>query len=163
VSLRIAVIADTHMPRGGRRLPPRCVKEIAASDLLLHAGDFFSPEVLEELARIGPPLLAVHGNVDSPELRQRLPAELSLELEGVVLAIVHDAGPATGRLQRMRKRFPEADAVIFGHSHLPLHERTSGFQIFNPGSPTERRRAREHTMGIAELDGGEIGFRHLKL
>jgi putative phosphoesterase len=105
----------------------------------------------------------VHGNVDSPQLQSRLPEELSLKLEGVVVAMLHDAGPARGRLQRLRRRFPDADAVVFGHSHMPLHERSEGFQIFNPGSPTERRRAAEHTMGIGEVSGGEIGFRHLKL
>jgi putative phosphoesterase len=163
VSLRIAVIADTHMPRGERRLPPSCVEAIAESDLLLHAGDFASQEVIEELERIGPPLQAVHGNVDSPELQRRLPAELELSLEGVELAMVHDAGPAAGRIERLRLRYPGADTVVFGHSHMPLHERSGGFQIFNPGSPTERRRAPAHSMGIAEVTDGEISFRHLKL
>ncbi len=52
--------------------------------------------------------------------------------------MVHDAGPAAGRLARMRQRFPDVDAVIFGHSHMPLHETAGGrrrFQIFNPGQP----------------------------
>jgi predicted phosphodiesterase len=80
-----------------------------------------------------------------------------------VVAMLHDAGPARGRLRRLRLRFPDADAVVFGHSHMPLHERSEGFQIFNPGSPTERRRAPEHTMGIGEVTGGKIRFRHLKL
>jgi uncharacterized protein len=163
VALRIAVIADTHMPRGDRRLPPSCLQAIEGSDLLLHAGDFASEEVFDELARIGPPLRAVYGNVDSPQLQSRLPAQLSLKLEGIAVAMLHDAGPGRGRLQRLRLRFPDADAVVFGHSHMPLHERSEGFQIFNPGSPTERRRAPTHTMGIGEVAGGEISFRHLRL
>jgi putative phosphoesterase len=163
VALRIAIIADTHMPRGDRRLSPSCLRAIEHSDLVLHAGDFASEEVFEELAGIGPPLRAVHGNVDSPQLQSRLPEELSLKLEGVVVAMLHDAGPARGRLQRLRLRFPDADAVVFGHSHMPLQERSEGFQIFNPGSPTERRQAPEHTMGIGEVTGSKIGFRHLKL
>jgi hypothetical protein len=77
--------------------------------------------------------------------------------------MVHDAGPAAGRLERMRARFPEADAVVFGHSHVPLHEEREGFQIFNPGSPTDRRRAPRHTMGIAEVEEGEIRFRIVPL
>ena len=77
--------------------------------------------------------------------------------------MVHDAGPAKGRLARMRRRFPEADAVVFGHSHLPLHERADGFQIFNPGSPTERRRAPHHTMGLAEVEGGRAVFTLVEL
>jgi uncharacterized protein len=161
--LRIAVIADTHMPRGGRRLSQRCVEEIRASDLLLHAGDVSTGGVLEKLRSIGPPLQAVHGNVDAPELVERLPEAISLELEGVVISMLHDAGPSKGRLERMRARFPDSAAVIFGHSHLPLHEIDGGFQIFNPGSPTERRRAPAHTMGIAIVDRGQIELEHVRL
>jgi uncharacterized protein len=156
----IAVISDTHLPRGARRLPPDCVRRIAGADLLLHAGDFSTLDVLRELEAIGPPLVGVHGNVDSPELRRLLPAERIVEAEGVRLAMVHDAGPRAGRLARLRARFgDEADAAVFGHSHLPLHERAEdGFQIFNPGSPTERRRAPAHTMGLAHAKDGELTF-----
>ena len=152
----VAVIADTHMPRHGRRLPDACVERIAGADLLLHAGDFSTLEVLRELEAIGPPLLGVHGNVDSADLRRLLPEERVVEAEGARLAMVHDAGPRAGRLERMRRRFGgRADVVVFGHSHLPLHESApGGFQILNPGSPTERRRAPTHTMGrITVRDG----------
>jgi hypothetical protein len=121
----IAVIADTHMPRGSRRLPPRCV--------------------------------------DSAALRQRLPPALEIEVGGKTVAVVHDAGPARARLQRLRRRFPEAAAVIFGHSHLPLHEGDGGFQIFNPGSPTERRRAPRPSMGMLEVERSELTFEHIWL
>jgi uncharacterized protein len=151
------------MPRGGRRLPERCVEEIRGSDLLLHAGDLSTVDVLTELESIGPPVKAVHGNIDSAELVERLPEELSLELEGVTVSMLHDAGPEKGRLARMRARCPEADVVVFGHSHLPLHEKADDFQLFNPGSPTERRRAPAHTMGIAVIEGGEITLSHLAL
>ena len=154
----IAIIADTHLPRGSRRLPEDCVRRIAGSDLVLHAGDVATVEVLRELEAIGPPLAAVHGNVDSAELRRLLPAERVVEAGGARIGLVHDAGPRSGRLERMRRRFGgRARAVVFGHSHLPLHERAGdGFQIFNPGSPTERRRAPAHTMGIGRVDGGEL-------
>jgi putative phosphoesterase len=154
----IAVISDTHMPRGARRLPDAFVERIRAADLLLHAGDFVTLDVLHELERIGPPLLGVHGNVDSAELRRLLPAERVIAVEEARIAMVHDAGASAGRLERMRRRYAEvADAVVFGHSHLPLHERGSdGFQIFNPGSPTERRRAPEHTMGLAHVEGSSL-------
>jgi putative phosphoesterase len=122
------------------------------SNLILHAGDFTYPEVLEEIEQIGPPVAAVHGNVDSEELRQRLPEARVVNAAGAKIALVHDAGPAYRRLDRMRARFPDADAVVFGHSHIPLHEERDGFQIFNPGSPTDRRRQPKHTMGIAEVD-----------
>ena len=129
-----------------------------ASDLILHAGDFTYPEVLEELRALGPPVEAVHGNVDTEELRRLLPEARVVNAGAVKIAMVHDAGPAGGRLERMRARFPDADAVVFGHSHIPLHEERDGFQIFNPGSPTERRRAPLHTMGTAEITGGRISF-----
>jgi putative phosphoesterase len=114
--------------------------------------------VLLDLQAIGPPLHAVHGNVDDPVLTRRLPAERIVELGGARIAMVHDAGPRERRLQRLRARFPDADAVVFGHSHLPLHESAGGFQIFNPGSPTERRRAPTHTMGMATIEGDAPRF-----
>ena len=160
----VAVISDTHMPRGARRLPDAFVERIRAADLLLHAGDFVTVEVLRELERIGPPLVGVHGNVDTAELRRLLPAERIVRVEDARIAMVHDAGPSAGRLERLRRRFGDsADAVVFGHSHLPLHERAAdGFQIFNPGSPTERRRAPAHTMGLAQVEGSSIEFRLIR-
>jgi uncharacterized protein len=156
----IAVISDTHLPRGARRLPAECVRRIAGADLLLHAGDFSTLEVLRELEAIGPPVIGVRGNVDSAELRALLPAERIVEAEAARIAMVHDSGPRAGRLGRLREHFgAEADAVVFGHSHLPLHEQAEdGFQIFNPGSPTERRRAPVHTMGMARIDRRRITF-----
>jgi putative phosphoesterase len=150
----IAVISDTHLPRGARRLPEACVERIAAADLLLHAGDFSTLEVFGELEAIGPPLVAVHGNVDSADLRRLLPAERVVDADGARIAMLHDAGPRAGRLERLRRRFGErADVVVFGHSHLPLHEQSpDGFQILNPGSPTERRRAPSHTMGLIHVE-----------
>ena len=152
----IAVISDTHMPRGARRLPDACVERIEAADLLLHAGDFSTLAVLRELQAIGPPLAAVHGNVDSADLCRMLPEERVVEAGGARIAMVHDAGPRAGRLERMRRRFGDrADVLVFGHSHLPLHERApDGFQILNPGSPTERRRAPGHTMGLIHVRDG---------
>jgi uncharacterized protein len=160
----VAVISDTHLPRGARRLPDAFVERIRAADLLLHAGDFMTVEVLRELERIGPPLVGVHGNVDTAELRRLLPAERIVRAEDARIAMVHDAGPSAGRLERLRRRFGDsADAVVFGHSHLPLHERAAdGFQIFNPGSPTERRRAPAHTMGLAQVEGSSIEFRLIR-
>ena len=152
----IAVISDTHMPRGARRLPDACVERIAAADLLLHAGDFSTIEVLRDLEAIGPPVAGVHGNVDSADLRRLLPEERVVDADGARIALLHDAGPRPGRLERMRRRFGErADVVVFGHSHLPLHEEApDGFQILNPGSPTERRRAPSHTMGLIHVGEG---------
>ena len=161
--MKLAIVSDTHLPRGSRRMPAACLERLAASDLIVHAGDFSSVAALEELLALGPPVAAVHGNVDEAALRERLPAERTVEVEGARLGLVHDAGPARGRLARMRRRFPDAGAVVFGHSHIPLHETGGDLQIFNPGSPTERRRAPRHTMGLATVEAGRIRFEHLAL
>ena len=158
--MRVAVISDTHLPRGQRRLPDLCVEELRRADLILHAGDVATAEVLAEIEAIGPPVRAVRGNVDRDDLAH-LPEALSVDIDGVTVAMLHDAGPAKGRLDRLRARFPDAAAVVFGHSHIPLHEERDGFHIFNPGSPTDRRRQPRHTMGVAEVSRGTVAFRHL--
>ena len=157
------MISDTHLPRGGRALPAACLEQLRGADAILHAGDLIEVSVLAELEAISPPVHVVRGNVDSAELQARLPLTRIVQIDGVRIAMVHDAGPAEGRLGRLRRRFPEADAVVFGHSHLPLHEVRDGFAIFNPGSPTERRRAPRHTMGIATVAGGGVSFELLDL
>jgi putative phosphoesterase len=164
--VRLAIIADTHMPRGARALPAACVERLRAADLILHAGDFTAASVLADLEALGPPVRAVHGNVDEHELRMRLPSATLVRAGVARIAIVHDAGARDGRLARLRARFPDADAVVFGHSHLPLHERDeeTGFQIFNPGSPTERRRAPSHTMGVGRIgDDGSVDLELMNL
>jgi putative phosphoesterase len=156
--VRLAIISDTHMPRGTRRLPEACIERLRAADLILHAGDLVALSVLNELRSYGR-VVAVQGNVDDSDVRAALPSVAIVQAGGARIAMIHDAGPATGRLARMRRRFPGEDAVIFGHSHLPMQERDEvGFQIFNPGSPTERRRAPSHTMGIAIAQAGRVSF-----
>ncbi|HEV7614929.1 MAG TPA: metallophosphoesterase family protein [Solirubrobacterales bacterium] len=162
-SKAIAVIADTHMPKGSRRLPRRCVEIVAAAEAVIHAGDFFGRPALEQLEALCPRVHAVHGNVDEPALRRALPETLEVELAGGTIAVVHDAGPARGRLMRLRRRFPDADAIVFGHSHLPLHEEEDGFQIFNPGSPTERRRAPQPSIGLLRPGPKGPAFEHVWL
>jgi putative phosphoesterase len=157
--VQIAILADTHLPRGGRRLPDRAVELLEASDLIVHAGDFVQRSVFSDLQTHGE-VVGVHGNVDEAELRALLPERAEFRAERATLAVIHDAGPATGRLERLRRLFPAADAVVFGHSHMPLLEGSAagGFQIFNPGSPTQRRRAPRHTMGIARVEGSSVRF-----
>lgn len=159
----IAVLADTHMPKGNRSLPTTCVEKIRAAEAVIHAGDFFASSVLEELRGLNPRIVAVHGNVDEPALREELPESIEVEVSGHTVAVIHDSGPSKGRLARMRARFPDADAVVFGHSHLPLHEEEGGFQIFNPGSPTERRRAPRHSMGLLHPTAAGLRFEHVWL
>jgi putative phosphoesterase len=154
------------MPKGWRRLPDGCVERLRAADLILHAGDLSTLEVLQELQELQTygRVVAVHGNVDDAAVRAALPTTAVVEADGARLAMIHDAGASQGRLERMRRRFAEGDAVVFGHSHIPLHERAAdGFQIFNPGSPTERRRAPHHTMGMCRADGGTLTFELIDL
>ena len=163
----IAIVSDTHLPRGARRIPEACLEQLRRADLILHAGDIVAAAVLDELEQLGPSLHAVRGNVDEPALAGRLPERRVVEVGEVRIGMVHDAGPAVGRLARQRRAFPDCDAVVFGHSHIPLHESEIeagfAFQLFNPGSPTDRRRQPHHTMGIARVAGPEIGFSHLRL
>jgi putative phosphoesterase len=161
--MRIAIVSDTHLPRGSRAIPDACRERMRVADLVLHAGDLSTTDVLEDLRAIGPPLAAVHGNIDSAELRRLLPERQVVDAAGVRIGLVHDAGPARGRLRRMRMSFPDCDAVVFGHSHIPLHEEDAGFQIFNPGSPTDRRRQPRHSMGMGRVEGGRVTFEHVWL
>ncbi len=159
----IAVISDTHLPRGKRRIPDGCLERLRGADLIVHAGDLSDVAVVRDLEALGE-LHAVYGNVDPVEVRALLRERRVVEAGGVRIGVVHDAGPGKGRLERLRKWFPDVDAVIFGHSHISLHERApDGFQIFNPGSPTERRRQPRHTMGIALVNRGEIDFEIVEL
>jgi uncharacterized protein len=152
----VAVVSDTHLPRGARRLPEACLERLRTADAIIHAGDLVTAAVLRDLAALGPPLHAVAGNVDEPGLQALLPEELVVELGGVRFAVVHDAGPAAGREARLRSRFPTAGAIVYGHTHLPQVERSQGVWILNPGSPTERRRAPARTMLSVRVEAGEL-------
>ena len=155
----IGIISDTHT----RPLPDICIERLRETELILHAGDFADADTLAAIRAIGPPVKAVYGNVDSAEVRQTIPAELLVNAGGATFAMLHDAGPSANRIKRMRSRFPKANAVVFGHSHIPLHEEKDGFHIFNPGSPTDRRRQPVHTMGLARVGDGRIDFEIVEL
>ena len=143
----IALLGDTHLPRGSRRLPDACVRILAAADAIVHVGDFTAAPVLAELRSFAP-VVAVHGNVDEPALREELPERLIAELEGVRIGMVHDAGPRAGRHERLRAWFPDCGLVAYGHTHMPEVELAGGVWVVNPGSPTERRRAPSWTMAV---------------
>jgi putative phosphoesterase len=160
--MRLLITGDTHMPKGARELPGELLEAVGGCQLIVHTGDFSGASMLELFRGLGPDLLAVAGNVEDAVVRSELPETLELEAGGVRLGLIHDAGPAKGRLARMRRRFPGCVAVLFGHSHIPLLESDrDGFQIFNPGSPTERRRQPRHSFGIAETGDGNIAFEHV--
>lgn len=148
----VAVLADTHIPKRARDLPAQAYQHLERADAIIHAGDVLTNELLEQLARIAP-VYAVLGNNDRG---LSLPERLELRWEGVQLGVVHDSGPREGRPARLRRWFPAARAVVFGHSHIPLNEWHDGLLLFNPGSPTDRRRQRNHTMGLLRLEDGHI-------
>jgi uncharacterized protein len=154
--MRLAVLSDTHAPRFWKACPAEVARRLEGVDLILHAGDVCRAWVLEELAGFAP-VRAVLGNNDDPDVAAwGAPETLELELDGLAVAIVHDAGPAPGRARRLRRRFPTAGLVVFGHSHIPLEETGDGVRIFNPGSPTDKRRQPRGTMGLLRVEGGRL-------
>jgi uncharacterized protein len=153
--LRLVVISDTHLPRGARRLPDACLRELEGADLILHAGDFVSAAVLEELREFAP-VEGVHGNMDDPELRAALPARRVVEAAGARIGMVHDAGSRAGREARLAASFPGCDAVAYGHTHIPQIDRHGEVWILNPGSPTERRRAPTRGLLVLEVSKGAV-------
>lgn len=152
----VVVVSDTHIRRGGkRRLPDTAYPYLERADVILHAGDIVVGEVLDELRGFAP-VQAVLGNNDH-ELVGLLPETLVLDLEGVEVGMVHDSGPSTGRAGRLHRRFPKADVVVFGHSHIPWDETgVDGQLLFNPGSPTERRAQPHHTLGTLDVEDGAV-------
>jgi putative phosphoesterase len=152
--LLAAVIADTHMPRRARALPEGLIPHLGRADLVLHAGDFMDPALLDELA-VYAPVKAVRGNLDPPGL----PESLEFEFGGARVAMIHDSGRRQGRRTRLRRRFPDARVVIFGHSHIPFLEDESGLMLLNPGSPTDKRRQPHHTFAL--LHAEKIGRAHV--
>lgn len=152
----LAVIADTHLPRGKRRLPESCVERLRRADLILHAGDLSSLGFLSELRSLGPEVDAVFGNADEPELRELLPRERVVVAGGARIGLVHIPGPRAGRNERLLAHFPGCDAVVYGHTHLPSVERAGATWILNPGSPTERRSAPGHSMLELEIVSGVV-------
>ena len=143
----IAILGDTHLPRGSRRLPERCLELLRQSDLILHTGDFTSLAARRELEELAP-VAAVRGNVDDADVRALLPERLVLTHAGFRIGLVHDAGAAHGRHERLAAWFPDCDLVAYGHTHAPEVARHDGRWIVNPGSPTERRRAPSRTLAV---------------
>jgi len=126
--VKVVVLSDTHAPRRWRSCPPRVAGQLRGADLILHAGDVCEAWVL--------------------------PPDLEIDVGGLRVAMIHDSGPAARRTARMRRRFPSADLVVFGHSHMPLDQSGDGVRIFNPGSPTDRRRQPNGTIGILSIENG---------
>jgi uncharacterized protein len=154
--MRVVALADTHAPRRWKSCPPPVAEQLRRADLILHAGDVAVASVLDELSEYAP-VLAVLGNNDGPDVAAwGAEPTLQADLGGLRVAMIHDSGAAAGRPQRMRRRFPDAELVVFGHSHIPLDDQSGGVRIFNPGSPTDRRRQPHGTVGVLHIEASRL-------
>jgi putative phosphoesterase len=154
--VRVLVLSDTHAPRRWKSCPPAVAERLRDADVILHAGDVCVASVLDELVAYAP-VHVVLGNNDQPDVAAwGAPETLELDLDGLRVAMIHDAGAAPGRFRRMARRFPDADLVVYGHSHIPLDETGEGVHLFNPGSPTDRRRQPRGTIGVLDIDEGRV-------
>lgn len=154
--MKVAVLSDTHAPRFWKSCPPAVARLLEHAEVILHAGDVCTPDVLDELSQWAP-VHAVRGNNDGIDVASwGAPDTLTLELAGLPVAMVHDSGASAGRPARLRRWFPDARLVVFGHSHIPLTSEQDGQRIFNPGSPTDKRRQPRGTAGFLRIEDGEL-------
>ncbi|MFF4381193.1 metallophosphoesterase family protein [Kitasatospora sp. NPDC001547] len=155
--MRLLVTSDTHVPTRARALPDLFLRAVNEADVVFHAGDWVDTATLDLFEARARRLVAVHGNNDGPQLRERLPEVARVEVEGLRFVVVHETGPARGREQRCRSRFPDADVLVFGHSHIPWDSRgPGGLRLLNPGSPTDRRRQPFATYLTARAHDGHL-------
>lgn len=154
--IRLLLMSDTHVPTRARDLPPQLWDEVARADLVVHAGDWTQLALLDRLAERSRSLLGCWGNNDGPDVRARLPEVARADVEGVRVAVVHETGPRQRREERMRVAHPDADLLVFGHSHIPWDTAHAGLRLLNPGSPTDRRRQPHCTYVTARLLDGAV-------
>ncbi|MEU6644208.1 metallophosphoesterase [Saccharomonospora sp. NPDC046836] len=155
--MRLLIIADTHVPQRAGGLPEQVWREVEQADVVVHAGDWVDAGLLDELDARSRRVIGVHGNNDGPSLRSRLPEVARAELDGLRLAVVHETGAAKGREQRCARAFPDADVLVFGHSHIPWDSvADSGLRLLNPGSPTDRRRQPHCSYLTARIADGRL-------
>jgi putative phosphoesterase len=155
-TVKAVVLADTHAPRRWGRCPPTVARHLRDADLILHAGDVCTAAVLDELSEYAPVRVVLGNNDGSDVAAWGAPPTMDFELAGLAIAMVHDSGAAAGRCARLRRRSPAAQFVIFGHSHIPMDQVADGIRIFNPGSPTDRRRQPHGTIGLLHIDNGVL-------
>jgi uncharacterized protein len=156
--VKLLLIADTHVPRRARDLPRQVWDEVDRADVVLHAGDWVDVALLDALLRRSARLIGCWGNNDGAQLRERLPETAEVTLDGVRFTVVHETGAAAGRDERMARRYPDTDALVFGHSHIPWDSTAAaGLRLLNPGSPTDRRRQPHCTYMTAAVHDGVLG------
>lgn len=157
MATRLLLLADTHLPKRAKDLPDEVWAAVDEADVVVHAGDWVDVDTLDALEARSARLLAVHGNNDHGVLRERLPLVAHSEIEGMRFAVVHETGDAKGREARCSAEYPDADVLVFGHSHIPWDTTTaSGLRLLNPGSPTDRRRQPFCTYMTAVADAGTL-------
>ncbi|MDB1090042.1 metallophosphoesterase [Streptomyces sp. ACA25] len=155
--MRLLLMSDTHLPRRAARLPVELLEQVAAADVVIHAGDWVDTATLDLLEDRSRRLIGVYGNNDGPGLRARLPEVARAELGGLRFGVVHETGPAPGRERRCAARFPDLDVLVFGHSHIPWDSVAGDrLRLLNPGSPTDRRRQPHCTYLTAEVAAGRL-------
>ena len=161
--VRIVVLSDTHIPDFAKVLPAALVPHLRNAEFILHAGDVTSRTVLDELASYAPVHVA-RGNNDGEDVEAwGARDEVRLDVDGTAIAMLHDSGRREGRERRLRRRFPDAQLVVFGHSHVPVDTELDGVRFFNPGSPTWKRRQPLPTFGIAEIGERRLRTRIVEL
>ncbi|MCM3086442.1 metallophosphoesterase [Bhargavaea ginsengi] len=160
--MRIVILGDTHMPRMAKSLPPRLIKELGTADRIIHTGDWQSLAVYDELQRFAP-VDGVYGNADPPEIREQFGREKCFSFDGITVSLVHGDGKGKTTPIRALDTFREEqpDIILFGHSHIPYHENHDGIVLFNPGSPTDKRRQQESSFGILETADTGFTLRHI--
>lgn len=154
--MNLLLLADSHVPSRARDLPPQVWEAVDEADLVVHAGDWVVPELLDRLESRAASLLAVWGNNDGPQLRRRLPEVARRTVEGVRIGVVHETGASRGREVRMRAAYPDVDLLVFGHSHISWDTSEEGLRLLNPGSPTDRRRQPHCTYMTLTVEAGRV-------
>ena len=153
----LLLIADTHVPKRARDLPVDVWDQVARADVVIHAGDWVAPSLLDELEGRAKRLVGCWGNNDGDELRRRLPERADVVLDGLRVTVTHETGQKAGREARMAALYPDADVLVFGHSHIPWDTTAAtGLRLLNPGSPTDRRRQPFCTYMTATVAGGAL-------
>ncbi|MUL84306.1 MULTISPECIES: metallophosphoesterase [unclassified Mycolicibacterium] len=155
--MRLLIIADTHVPKRAKDLPAQVWDEVDQADVVVHAGDWVDPALLDALSSRAARLIGCWGNNDGAELRRRLPERADVTLAGLCFTVVHETGAAIGREARMARDYPGTDVLVFGHSHIPWDTTAkTGLRLLNPGSPTDRRRQPYCTYMTAHLAAGVL-------
>ncbi|WP_025688339.1 metallophosphoesterase family protein [Paenibacillus zanthoxyli] len=163
--MKVGVVSDTHMTRPTRKkLPKALVEGLAGVELILHLGDWIDMEVYDELSALAP-VDGIAGNNDGQDIVKRFGARKILTVAGARIGMVHGHQPYTGRGtdgNALRAFAGEnLDCILFGHSHQPLMRRENGILLFNPGSPTDKRREKLYSFGLLDIEEGKIAARHI--